>query len=170
MAHRTCRGLDGRFTVVPERQVPVPRPQFILLIEPDDDSRVMVCGIPAHVRVHGPDRRHHGRRIDPRHRRRCHRDRDSRARFANSDMRRGCPSREGAVMPMRTTPEDGDIVVRQETRDGTVVYVLHTAPGPDQYMLTTLEEAVALGARPSNRCDGHSSSCCAPPVGGRCPG
>jgi hypothetical protein len=44
-------------------------------------------------------------------------------------------------MPTRTTPEDGDIVVRREKRDGTVVYVLHTAPGPDQYLLPTREEA-----------------------------
>jgi hypothetical protein len=46
-------------------------------------------------------------------------------------------------MPTRTTPEDGDIVVRREKRDGTVVYVLHTAPGPDEYMLTTCEEVAA---------------------------
>ncbi len=46
-------------------------------------------------------------------------------------------------MPTRTTPEDGDIVVRQEKRDGTVVYVLHTAPGPDQYLLRAREEAAA---------------------------
>ena len=46
-------------------------------------------------------------------------------------------------MPTRTTPEDGDIVVRQEKRNGTVVYVLHTAPGPDQYRLRTCPEAVA---------------------------
>jgi hypothetical protein len=42
-----------------------------------------------------------------------------------------------------TTPEDGDIVVRQETRAGTVVYVLHTAPGTDQYMLHGREPTVA---------------------------
>ena len=40
-------------------------------------------------------------------------------------------------------PEDGDIVVRQEERDGMLVYVLHTAPGADQYLLRTREEAVA---------------------------
>lgn len=34
-------------------------------------------------------------------------------------------------------------MVRQETRDGTVVYVLHTAPGPDQYRLPICEEAAA---------------------------
>jgi hypothetical protein len=46
-------------------------------------------------------------------------------------------------MRQRTTPEDGDIVVRQETRAGTVVYVLHTAPGADQHLLHTHERAVA---------------------------
>jgi hypothetical protein len=54
------------------------------------------------------------------------------------------------VMPTRTTPEDGDIVVRQETR-GTVVYVLHTAPGPDQYLLRRREEAVAQAATRAKR-------------------
>jgi hypothetical protein len=46
-------------------------------------------------------------------------------------------------MPTRTTPEDGDIVVRREKRPGTVVYILHTAPGPDEYLLPTCEEAAA---------------------------
>jgi hypothetical protein len=46
-------------------------------------------------------------------------------------------------MLARTTPEDGDIVVRQETREGRDVYVLHTAPGADQYLLRTRDEAVA---------------------------
>jgi two-component system, cell cycle response regulator DivK len=32
--------LDGRFTALRERQVPVPRSQSILLIEPDDERRV----------------------------------------------------------------------------------------------------------------------------------
>jgi hypothetical protein len=54
-------------------------------------------------------------------------------------------------MPTRTTPEDGDIVVRQETRDGTVVYVLHTAPGPDQYLLRTRDEAVAQAVTRAKR-------------------
>ena len=40
MAHRTRRELDGRFTAVLTRQVAMPQPKFILLIEPDDDSRV----------------------------------------------------------------------------------------------------------------------------------
>jgi hypothetical protein len=40
MAHRTRRELDGRFTALLTRQVAMPQPQFILLIEVDDDSRV----------------------------------------------------------------------------------------------------------------------------------
>ena len=46
-------------------------------------------------------------------------------------------------MLAKTTPEDEDIVVRQEMREGMDVYVLHTARGPDQYLLRTREEAVA---------------------------
>jgi hypothetical protein len=54
------------------------------------------------------------------------------------------PARDLDVAPTRTTPEDGDIViVRQAQRDGTVVYVLHTAPGPDECVLPTAEEAAA---------------------------
>ena len=48
------------------------------------------------------------------------------------------------VAPTRTTPTDGDIVVvRQAQCDGTVIYLLHTAPGPDEYVLATAEEAAA---------------------------
>ena len=46
-------------------------------------------------------------------------------------------------MYTRSTPEDGDIVVREEERHGTAVYVLHTAPGADQYVLHIRETAVA---------------------------
>ena len=46
-------------------------------------------------------------------------------------------------MATRSTPEDGDIVIREEKRDRSVVYVLHTAPGADQYLLRSREEAVA---------------------------
>ena len=46
-------------------------------------------------------------------------------------------------MAARSVPQDGDIVVREEQRDGTIVYVLHTAPGADQYVLRNREEAVA---------------------------
>jgi hypothetical protein len=44
---------------------------------------------------------------------------------------------------MRTIPEDGDIVVREEKREGTLVYALHTAPREDQHLLRTREEGVA---------------------------
>ena len=46
-------------------------------------------------------------------------------------------------MAARLAPEDGDIVVREEQREGVLIYVLHTAPGADQYLLRTREEAVA---------------------------
>ena len=45
-------------------------------------------------------------------------------------------------MSLRSTPEDGDIVVGPEQREGKRVYVLHTAPGPDQYVLHSREDAV----------------------------
>jgi hypothetical protein len=51
--------------------------------------------------------------------------------------------RTGLSMLAHATPKAGDIVVREETREGRVVYVLHTAPGADQYLLRTREEAVA---------------------------
>jgi hypothetical protein len=53
------------------------------------------------------------------------------------------PSVAREVALPRTTPEDGDIVVCQETCDGAVRYVLHTAPGPDECVLATSEEAAA---------------------------
>jgi hypothetical protein len=46
-------------------------------------------------------------------------------------------------MLLRTTPEDGDIVVREEKRGGTQVYVLHTAPRADQYEFLSREEGIA---------------------------
>lgn len=46
-------------------------------------------------------------------------------------------------MLARLVPANGDVVVRQQEREGTLVYVLHTTPGPDQYVLRTREEAVA---------------------------
>ena len=42
-------------------------------------------------------------------------------------------------------------MIRQENRAGSVVYVLHTAPGPDQYVLRTREEAVAQAAKVAER-------------------
>jgi len=42
-----------------------------------------------------------------------------------------------------TTPDDGDIVVREEGLEGTVVCVLHTVPRADQHLLRSREEAVS---------------------------
>jgi hypothetical protein len=62
---------------------------------------------------------------------------------AHSEVRRGVLSRLDDLLPARSTPENGDIVVRAEYRNGTLVYVLHTAPREDQYLLRTREEGVA---------------------------
>jgi hypothetical protein len=80
MAHRTCRGLDGRFTAVQKG-----RSRATPSVHPAHRTRRRqtrhVCGIPAYVRVQCSDRRHHGRRIDPRQRCGCHRELDWCARF-----------------------------------------------------------------------------------------
>jgi hypothetical protein len=44
---------------------------------------------------------------------------------------------------VRLTPEDGDVVVREEGREGNRTYVLHTAPGPDQWTFHTQGAALA---------------------------
>ena len=46
-------------------------------------------------------------------------------------------------MAARSTPEDGDIVIRAEKRDRRVVYVLYASPGADQYFLRSREDAIA---------------------------
>jgi hypothetical protein len=69
----------------------------------------------------------------------------------NSVARSVSPSRDGVVMPMRIAPKDGDLVVRQETRHGMLVYDLHTAPGPEQYLLHSREEAVAQAVTRAKR-------------------
>jgi hypothetical protein len=46
-------------------------------------------------------------------------------------------------MPNRTTPEDGDIVVRDEIRGHTQAYVLHITPGPALYKFQRREEGIA---------------------------
>ena len=46
-------------------------------------------------------------------------------------------------MIARLAPEDGDVVVRKEGLEGALVYVLHTVPAPDQFILHTRDEAVA---------------------------
>ena len=47
-----------------------------------------------------------------------------------------------AGITCRSSPEDGDIVVREEHRDGRVVFVFHTAPGADQYLVQSREQAI----------------------------
>jgi hypothetical protein len=39
-------------------------------------------------------------------------------------------------------PLDGDVVIRQDTRNGKRVFVLHTAPGADQFVLHTRDAAM----------------------------
>jgi hypothetical protein len=72
-------------------------------------------------------------------------------RTQTADMGRGLPSRHGDALSTRATPEDGDIIVREELRPETPVYVLHIAPGADQYEFREREEgiaqALALGER-----------------------
>jgi hypothetical protein len=40
-------------------------------------------------------------------------------------------------------PQDGDIVIRQEMRDGTPAFMLRTVPGADQVVLRTRDAAMA---------------------------
>jgi hypothetical protein len=47
------------------------------------------------------------------------------------------------LMPAPGTPEDGDLVIRHEQRDGSGVYVLRSASGPDQLLTRSREEAVS---------------------------
>ncbi len=39
-------------------------------------------------------------------------------------------------------PEHGDIVIEHQHRDGKWTFFLHTAPGPNQYALPTVNEAI----------------------------
>jgi hypothetical protein len=54
-------------------------------------------------------------------------------------------------MSTRITPENGDVVIQQEQRDGQQVYVLRTVPGRDQYLLRSRQEAVAKAAAYAKR-------------------
>jgi hypothetical protein len=55
-------------------------------------------------------------------------------------------------MSQRLTPEDGDIVIQEHSsEEGTVVYILHTAPGPDQYVLRSRHDAVAQAVAVAKR-------------------
>jgi hypothetical protein len=54
-------------------------------------------------------------------------------------------------MATRRIPQDGDIVVRPETHDGSERFVLRTVPGADQYVVRSrtkaLEQAVVFARR-----------------------
>jgi hypothetical protein len=50
-----------------------------------------------------------------------------------------------------TVPEDGDIVVREQHRAGTIVYLLHTAPSVSEYVLRNRGEAVAQAMASARR-------------------
>jgi hypothetical protein len=43
-------------------------------------------------------------------------------------------------MPARSIPEKGDVVVREEMRNGTRIYVLHTFPAADECTYGLLED------------------------------
>jgi hypothetical protein len=45
-------------------------------------------------------------------------------------------------MTARAVPQDGDVVVRKDRRDGTLVYVLRAARSVDQLIVRTRDEAV----------------------------
>jgi hypothetical protein len=40
------------------------------------------------------------------------------------------------------TPEDGDFVVREEVREGSIVYVLHIPPAADRFDCRTREDGI----------------------------
>ena len=70
-------------------------------------------------------------------------------RAVASKLARSCLTRvalEGAVMIARTTPEDGDIVVREEIRGATPAHLLRMALGADQYEFRRRDSAIARGA------------------------
>lgn len=56
--------------------------------------------------------------------------------------RRAQPKTPAPAVP-GATPEDGDIVVREDEREGTLVYILHTALGTDHGLVRSRGEAVA---------------------------
>jgi hypothetical protein len=68
-------------------------------------------------------------------------------------------------MPIQKNPKDGDVVVHQENREGTLVYLLRTVPGTDQFLLSTREEAVAQAVTFAKRqgvrawLSGHNGDC-----------
>ncbi len=48
-----------------------------------------------------------------------------------------------APMIAWSTPERGDIIVRQHAQDGIRVFILHSSPGPDQIVFHSQHAALA---------------------------
>ena len=46
-------------------------------------------------------------------------------------------------MAARSTPARGDVVINQERQNGIAVFILHSAPGPDQILLRSRKEALS---------------------------
>ena len=53
------------------------------------------------------------------------------------------------VVPLAS--RTGDVVVRQERRDGVRLYILHTTAARDQYLVHTREEAIAQALKYAKR-------------------
>jgi hypothetical protein len=54
-------------------------------------------------------------------------------------------------MTIGGAPEDGDLVIRQHTRDGEVVYAVRIVHGADQYTVRSYGEAIAAAMRFARR-------------------
>jgi len=70
-----------------------------------------------------------------------------------ADARFSSLPRPAAPANVRTTPEDGDIVIREEQRAGMCVYVLHTAPRADQAEFLRREQAIVQAVALARRQD-----------------
>lgn len=61
----------------------------------------------------------------------------------NADKRRGGrPSREGAAVPVRPTPDPDDVVVRPNGGTRSTVYMVGTPSHPDQFIVCARVDAV----------------------------
>jgi hypothetical protein len=70
-----------------------------------------------------------------------------------ADARFSSLPRPAVPANVRTTPEDGDIVIREEQRAGVCVYVLHTAPRADQAEFLRREQAIVQAVALARRQD-----------------
>ena len=60
------------------------------------------------------------------------------------------------TVPTRSTPVPGDLVVREDTRDGALVYVLSATPGAEQFLLHSREVAIAQARAFARRLGVHA--------------